>query len=242
MLNSLKHKIKEWIYAIIPPPATNDSFSQAGEDCCIDFLFSQLKVRKPSYLELGVCTPKYASNTYKFYKKGSIGVLVEADKTLIDKIKQERKEDTILPFGVGVNEQEEADFYVFEVSAHNTFNKQEAEYRQKNGSFKLLRIEKVKLVPVNTILKNYFNGSYPDFLSIDIEGLDLAVLKSIDYEKYPIPVICAETCAYSENHIKPKDKSIEELMVSRDYFVYADTYINTIFVNKTWFHSAKQKK
>lgn len=242
MLTGLKDKIKSWVYKTIPPPYTNESFSQAGEDCCVDFLFSQLGIQQLSYLELGVCTPKFASNTYKFYKNGSRGVLVEADKTLIDKIKQERKDDVILPFGVGVNEEEEADFYVFEVSAHNTFNKEEAEYRKKNGSYKLLRIEKVKLVPANSIIKDNFNGAYPDFLSIDIEGLDLAVLKSIDFEKYPIPVICAETCIYSETHIKPKDRSIEEFMLSRDYFVYADTYINTIFVNKTWFHSAKQTK
>ena len=73
-------------------------------------------------------------------------------------------------------------------------------------------------------------------LSLDIEGLDLEVLKSLDFEKYPIPVICVETCTYSENHIRPKDKTILEFVMSKGYEVYADTYINTIFVNKAWFY------
>ena len=80
-----------------------------------------------------------------------------------------------------------------------------------------------------------------DFLSIDIEGLDLDVLKSLDYEKYSIPVICAETCTFSETHIKPKDKSIEDFMLTKGYFLYADTYVNSIFVNENWFNSIDKK-
>jgi len=52
---------------------------------------------------------------------------------------------------------------------------------------------------------------------------------------YPIPVICVESCDYSETHIKPKDNQIIEFLTSIGYEVYADTYINTIFVNRKWF-------
>jgi hypothetical protein len=73
-------------------------------------------------------------------------------------------------------------------------------------------------------------------LSIDIEGLDLAVLKTMDYDKYPIPVICVETAVFSINHIRSKNFEIQEFFFARDYFIYADTYMNTIFVNKNWFY------
>ena len=31
-----------------------------------------------------------------------------------------------------------------------------------------------------------------------------------------------------------------DLMISKGYFVFADTYINTIFVNKSWFENYKR--
>lgn len=239
MLIKIKDKIKNFIYKIIPLPYTNESFSQAGEDCCVHFLFSQLNIVTPSYLELGVYKPKEASNTYKFYKNGSRGVLVEADKTLIDEIKRVRPNDMVLNVGVGLNGIEAADFYIFEEPAHNTFDKAEAEYREKFGSYRLLKTEKVKLKNINSIISENFNST-PHFMSIDIEGLDLAVLKSLDFKKNPVPVICAETCTYSETHLKPKDKAIENFMKSMGYFVYADTYINTIFVNEAWFNTVQK--
>jgi len=238
MLNKLKHKVKLWIYKIVPPPYCRESFSQAGEDQVINFLLSGIGITTPTYLELGVYEPITGSNTYFFYKNGSKGVLVEADTTLIENIKKHRPRDIVLNYGVGVTSEKDADFYVFEMPAHNTFNKEEAEYRAKNGSYKLAKIEKVKMLPINDILKSHFNGGCPHFLSIDIEGLDLDVLKTIDFSIYPIPIICAETCMYSENHIKSKDLSIEQFLKSKGYFVYADTYINTIFVNENWFNTA----
>jgi len=241
MLIKLKDSIKQFIYKTIPPPYTNQSYSQAGEDCIVNFLFSQLGITSPTYLELGVYHPKTGSNTYKFYTNGGKGVLVEADKTLIHEIKDLRPNDIILNYGVGTGESAEAEFYIFEEPAHSTFDKSEADNRVKTGSYKLLRTEKVKLKNINTILSENFK-TVPHFLSIDIEGLDLSVLKTLDFNKFPIPVICAETCTYSENHIKPKDKTIHDFMLNMGYFIYADTYINTIFVNSNWFHSQNIKK
>jgi hypothetical protein len=77
-------------------------------------------------------------------------------------------------------------------------------------------------------------------LSIDIEGSDLAALKAIDYERYPIPVICAETSVFDfdKNQLGGKILEIQEFLLANGYFIYADTYINTIFVNKNWFYDA----
>ncbi|PCJ01419.1 MAG: FkbM family methyltransferase [Flavobacteriales bacterium] len=241
MLVRLKDFIKNTTYKLIPPPRMNESFSQAGEDCCYGFLFSELNINKPSYLELGVCRPIKGSNTYRFYKQGGKGVLVEADSTQIKLIKEKRPNDLILNIGVSTKSATEADFYVFDVEGYNTFSKEEALNREKNSDSKIVRTDKVVLKPINAIIKENFE-TYPDFLSIDIEGLDFEVLKTLDLERYPIPVICAETCAFSETHIKPKDKSIEKFMLTQGYFLYADTYINSIFVNDSWFYSVKRQE
>jgi FkbM family methyltransferase len=238
MLTALKDFSKKIIFRFINPP-WNTSYGQAGEDAVIDFLFSEIRLTTPSYLELGVHTPDTGNNTYRFYRRGSRGVLVEADKTLIPTIKEKRPHDTILNIGVGISNEAEADFYIFDVQGLNTFSKEEA-YKRNEGKYKIKEIVKVPLVSINRIIGQNFK-TFPDFLSIDIEGLDLAVLKTLDFQRFPVPVICAETCEYSENHIKPKDKSIENFMLSNGYFVYADTYLNTFFVNEKWFYSQGTK-
>lgn len=235
MMSSIKRIIKKVIYSIAPPPYVPASYSQAGEDAVLRFLFEDKKMKKISYLEIGTNIPDTGNNTYLFYRNGSRGVCVEADKTLIPQITQVRPEDKILNVGVSISNAKEAEFYIFNISGINTFDKEEAEKRAAYGTYKLVEVVKVPLVDINTLIAQNFD-KYPDLLSIDIEGLDLDVLKSLDYEKYPLPVICVETCVYSENHIRPKDPAIAEFILSKGYEIYADTYINTIFVNKNWFY------
>jgi FkbM family methyltransferase len=241
MIRFIKDQIKRTVYSVVPPPLQqvkyiHDSYSQAGEDVVIKYLFDSVKLYRISYLELGTNIPDKYNNTYLFYQNGSRGVCVEADETLLSEIKRIRPEDKALSVGVNIGHLAEADFYIFNEPALNTFSKEEAELRESQGNFKIVKVSKVQLKTVEQIIKENFTA-YPDFLSIDIEGLDLDVLKTLDFTKYPIPVICAETCAYSENHIKPKSPEISEFMMSKGYFIYADTYINTIFVKKDWFYS-----
>jgi FkbM family methyltransferase len=244
MNHKLKNLIKRIIFKFFKPliqvKYIQNAYSQAGEDLILEFLFNSVSITNPTYLDIGVYYPDRLSNTQLFYMNGSRGVCVEADETLIPVIKELRPEDVILNIGIGVNEMPEAEFYIFNEKGLNTFDKKEAEYRESFGTFNIERVSKVQLRPINSIIKENFN-TYPDLLSIDIEGLDLDVLKTLDFIKFPVPVICVETCTYSETHIKPKDFRIIEFMISMGYFVYADTYINTIFVNANWFNGVNKK-
>ncbi len=236
MITIIKNLIKKAVFSFITVPVKlkYNSYSQAGEDGILKFLFYDKKIEIITYLDLGTNVPDYGNNTFLFYLGGSRGVCVEADSTLIEKIKQIRPEDKILNIGVNIGNDEEADFYIFNEPSLNTFDKEEAYKRENHGTYKIVKIEKVKLKTLENLIRENF-ATYPDFLSIDIEGLDLAVLKSLDFEKFPIPIICAETCTYSENHIRPKNHEISNFMISKGYMIYADTYVNTIFVNKKWF-------
>jgi FkbM family methyltransferase len=219
----------------------SNTYSQAGEDTIVLSLFKSVGLEKPTYLDIGVYYPDQCSNTHLFYKYGSRGVCVEADKSLIPLIKELRPEDMILNVGIGIDEIREADFYVFNDKGLSTFDKKEAEFRESLGTVKILEINKVPLRNINSVIREYFN-SYPDFLSLDIEGLDLEVLKTLDFKAYPIPAIFVETCTYSESHLKPKNAAIFNFMMSVGYFVYADTYINTLFVNERWFMQMPNEK
>ena len=239
MIRKLKNLIKGIIFSVIKPPiayvSVPNTYSQAGEDAIVHFLFTGKKVFNITYLELGVCLPDEGNNTYFFYKNGSRGVCVEADETLIKRIIDTRPEDKVLNVGVGITDETTADFYIFNEPSLNTFSKEEAEFREKHGSYKIQKVAKVQLKTINKLIEENF-VTYPQFISIDLEGLDLKVLQTLDFKRFPIPVICVETCTYSENHIKPKDNIIVDFMLCQNYFAYADTYINTIFVNIDWFY------
>ncbi len=232
--------LKEKNYKLLGPPRylhEQPSFSQAGEDSVLRFLFLDfhMDLGQISYLDIGARHPTNGSNTFLFYARGSSGVCVEADINEIPLIQRYRPRDKVLNVGISANGEGYGDFYFME-SGGSTFDRDEAKKREREGTAKILEVIKVPLMDINTLIQQNFE-TYPVFLSIDIEGMDLAVLKTLDFVKHPIPVICAETCMYSETHIRPKDNSIAEFLRSKGYEIYADTYVNTIFVNKKWFYS-----
>ena len=86
---------------------------------------------------------------------------------------------------------------------------------------------------IQNILNEYCNGIFPDLLSIDVEGLDEQILKSIDFEKTAPTIIVTETIDYSPTYKENlKRKEIISFLKSKGYIAYADTMINTIFVRK----------
>src|SRR3954468_21715772 len=93
------------------PDYSKRSFSQCGEDLIVDHIFQQLKIEKPSYLDIGAYHPKRLSNTYLFYLKGSRGINVEPDPSLFEAFLNERQEDINLNIGIGPKSGT-ADFYI----------------------------------------------------------------------------------------------------------------------------------
>jgi hypothetical protein len=65
-----------------------------------------------------------------------------------------------------------------------------------------------------------------------VEGLDNAIIRSIDFELSKPSVVCLETISYSETGNGQKNKEIINFLIGKGYMIYADTYINTIFVEE----------
>ncbi len=207
------------------------SYSQCGEDTIIDFAFGQLKINNPSYLDLGAHHPYYLSNTAFFYKKGCRGVSVEADPNLFEAFKKERPEEITLNVGVGETSGSSADFYIMSATTLNTFSKAEAERYASYGDKKIVNIIKLPILSINDIIATHFKTQCPNFISLDIEGMDLLIIKSLDFVKYRPEILCIETISYTENKTEEKLKDIISYVESKGYFLYADTYINSIFVD-----------
>ena len=210
------------------------SYSQCGEDLVVDFLLTWvLKIEKPTYLDIGAHHPWSLNNTMLFYKRGLTGINIEPDPVLFQDFIKYRKRDININKGIGFNKNSEvADFYIMSYKALNTFSKEEAEKIDREGNVKIETIKQVEIININELLLKHYSNKPLDFLSIDVEGLDLDILKSIEFEKYKINIICVETVEYLKANDTKKKNSIKEFLFSKGYSAYADTSINTIFVRK----------
>ena len=208
---------------------TRTSYSQSGEDCVVDFLLEAIGVRQPTYLDIGAHDPFYLSNTALFYQKGFSGINVEPDPVLYEKIRKERTRDACLNCGVGSENRGDADFYVMSIPTLNTFSEKEARRLESSGAAKILAVLKIEVVGICEILAHLV----PNFVSLDVEGMDLQILQGIDFKQFRPDVFCVETLTFTIDKNERKLDEIISHMHENDYMTYADTYINTIFVEKS---------
>jgi FkbM family methyltransferase len=197
-------------------------------------LFSFLKIDRPSYLDVGAWLPDVGNNTYLFYKLGSRGVLVEPNIGIIPRLKAKRSGDTVLNIGIGLTEQKEADYYCYADSQLNTFDKETAERRFAQSGIRSEKVVKMPLVPINRVIEEHFHGKAPDFLSTDVEGLDLPILKTLDFQRYRPKVICAETIhEVFGRALHSMDPELTHFLSQQGYEARANTIINTIYIDKS---------
>ncbi len=218
------------------------SYSQCGEDTIVDFIFSARNVEHPSYIDVGAHHPYRLSNTAFFYLKGCRGINVEPDPTLFEAFADSRSNDVNLNIGIA-ERSEERDFYILNARTLNTFSREEAEdVIRSHSHFHIENVARVHTEPLQSILDTYCNGLFPDFLSLDVEGLDYEILKSIRPGNAP-RVVCVETISYAEDGTGKKDSKIPILMEELGYMLFADTYINSIYVLRNfWILDPKRRQ
>lgn len=213
-----------------PQPEFHASFAQAGEDLVVSFIFKYLGQSQPTYIDIGANDPIKSSNTYLFYRYGCRGILVEPNPDLIPALERERPGDTVLNIGIGPKN-ETADYYRLNEPGWNTFVKEEAEQAVRNsGGYGYIKeVVKLPLVNINDVLARHFGGRTPDFFSVDVEGLDLAILKSLDWTKHRPKVLCVETLSVGTTQELP---ATGQFLAEVGYVARGSTFVNTIFVDK----------
>lgn len=209
------------------------SYSQSGEDMIVDFLFnSMLNIHEISYLDIGANHPINLNNTYYFYKKEFTGVCVDPNPLFKKAYKDIRPNDVHVVAGVGPKKGN-LDFYELNPNTLSTFSKKSADQFTQEDGHQLVRTYRVPVMTLDEVIGKYLkNKPLPNFLNLDIEGWDYDILQSNRFKKWRPAVVCAETVTYSTKKEQEKIAPLFKLFEDLGYFAYADTFINTIFVDK----------
>jgi hypothetical protein len=202
----------------------NESYSQEGEDMILRRIFENKK--SGFYVDVGAYHPKRFSNTYYFYKRGWLGINIEArpgSKQLFDKI---RPRDINIEVPIS-NFSEELTYYAFDEPALNGLIKDLADLRVKNKAGKILFTKKMNTSTLSEILDKYLpKNTVIDFMSIDVEGLDLNVLESNNWDKYQPRYILIEDLDQCNTSLS--DSTISKFLIQKNYSFFAKT-VNTYF-------------
>jgi FkbM family methyltransferase len=169
------------------------SYSQEGEDMVIRSFFEGKKNYKGYYVDVGAHHPYRYSNTLHFYQHGWQGINIEPTPGAVKLFNTFRRKDINLNIGIS----EKADkltFYCFNEPALNGFSKEHSEeINRSNLPYRIIKEVEVETSPLGEVLDKYLPpGQNIDFLTIDVEGLDLMVLKSNNWSKYKPSFILVE--------------------------------------------------
>lgn len=205
------------------------SYSQYGEDLALHALLAEGKNEIPwfgFYVDVGAYDPERYSNTFLFYRQGWQGINIEANPEVFSALQKHRPRDLNLHIGIK-NQEGESRLYMFQQPACNTFSEEVARSYAEKG-IKLLKTERVKTTCLATVLdKNLPFGQSIDFLSVDVEGLDLEVLESNNWQKYRPKFVVVES------HLLDFEKIMESpiycFMKEKGYRLVTAIYITLIF-------------
>lgn len=165
-------------------------YSAFGEDAVVSAILNNKK--NGFYVDVGAFHPEKYSNT-KFFSKhlNWTGINIEPNQENYKLFLKRRKKDINLNLGVHLNEST-LHYHRFIDGLYNTFDLETKNDLVKKG-VELIGVDEIKVLPLKKILAEYLPANQAiDLLNIDVENLDLEVLKSNDWNKYRPEIIIIE--------------------------------------------------
>lgn len=198
------------------------AYSQTGEDLALNCI---LRSEPGFYVDVGCNHPTRNSNTFALYKAGWRGICIDANPDLIEQFTRLRPRDVSICAAIS-DEEKEAVFTDF---VDDLFSSLSAEHV---GSWKAsTAIARQRPVNTRTLggILNELNAPHAfDLLSVDVEGHDANVLRSIDLDVYQPQVIVVEMHGFDIN--SPNDSDIYRYLTARHYRFAGFLVLNGYFV------------
>jgi len=203
--------------------------SQFDEDIYLNSFFADDYIGK--FVDLGCFHPTRDNNTFRFYKKNWKGINVDLNPITIELFNFFRSKDININCAISDKKTLKKMYFVDNLSPLNTLDQNHLNFLKKNFYFKNkdFKEKKIKTENVNNILKKY-KFDKVDFLNIDLEGLEYEVIKSINFKKFRIYLICIEILDHNKIS-KNKSKKIHQILKKNNFKYLKKIGVNSIFKN-----------
>lgn len=230
MLRKFKNFILNFIFKYFPNYFCRFfSYSQDGEDMVLRSFYEEAYKYKGFYVDIGAHHPFRFSNTAYFYQQGWRGINVEPAPSLYKNFPKYRRRDINL--NVGISDRiGKLRFFMFKEPAVNTFDPVRAKVLPfENERYILEKELEIQTQPLKYVLDTYLpKGTQIDFFSIDVEGLDLEVLHSNDWNTYNPRFVLVE---HDFNILEITKDPIFSFLHSLNYDLVARTKRTSIFIS-----------
>jgi FkbM family methyltransferase len=219
-----------------------ETYAQRNEDLIVESLLipALRRLGRPLnsifYFEIGANHPFQTSNTYLFYRKyDARGVLVEANHLLAQQLKAARPRDQVIEAAISARHDSTITFHQCAISELSGLNEAHIKSFRKNAPIEQVTVTNIH---INALLERFADRQI-DYLSIDVEGVDIELLDAMNFSKFRPYFI---QCEPSEHFLPGASDKVATMLEATGYFLIARTEINLIFVDRALLHSSSIRR
>ncbi len=196
-------------------------YSQAGQDEWIVNFFNSK--REGFFLDIGAHNGIDINNTFFLEKElGWNGICVEADPKIFQSLTKNRKCECI-------------NIAVSDIEGEINFISDGFSSRESNSAESIL----IKTQTLKNILNSCQSPKVIDYMSLDIEGMELKALRGFPFDEYQILTMTVEHNLYT-GKLEYK-KEIQDFLLSRGYSIYKENVESEGFPFEDWYINNKIK-
>jgi len=198
------------------------AYSQIGEDLALSCI---LRSEPGFYVDVGCNHPRRNSNTFALYKAGWRGICIDANPELIKQFKRLRPRDVSVCAAISDEEKD----LTFTECVDDAFSSLDGEHVANWKARTAIARQRIVRTRMLGAILNELNSPHAfDLLSVDVEGHDANVLRSIDLDAYRPQVIVVEMHGFDIN--SPEKNDIYRYLVARSYRLAGFLVLNGYFI------------
>jgi FkbM family methyltransferase len=165
------------------------SYGHNGEDLVLNHIFEGQ--RTGFFVDVGAHHPMIYSNTYLLYRRGWRGINIDAEPGSMRPFNRWRARDINVEAAIGTKVGAMT-YFRFNAPALNTFDPDEAELKNA-GQHRIVERIQIPMRRLADVLAEHLPaGQAIDFMTIDVEGFEIEVLESSDWERFRPRYVLAE--------------------------------------------------
>ena len=207
-------------------------FSGDGEDIIVRKYLSGIE--NGFYIDIGAHYPILGSNTFAFYLHGWSGICIDPLPGLKRKYAFWRPRDKFIRAGIS-SEASQLDYYYYKnISDISTFSPERVEIMKSLYGRVPTSVYPTQTLTIKSICDKYYGGDPIHLINIDVEGMELEIVKQIFSEGLSPWILCIEELGSFAETIPQGE--IYALLKENGYIYAARTFLTSIYVKKENIH------